>query len=128
MPFSVPVNNSDGRFSENAERGSDNLHATLPQFFQCKKRLVLPGDQDVANSTLRKGCGRAACASFLHGNIAEQFREKLLRLGVVIAVLLERKAPGRQIIPARPARGLRIGRDYLDTGLYQVVPVFDALG
>ena len=44
------------------------------------------------------------------------------------AEFLQRIAPGRQIIPARAAGGLRIRRDDADAGLDQIVPVLDALG
>ena len=54
--------------------------------------------------------------------------DELLRLVLVAAVLTQRPAPGRQIVPARAARGLRVGRDHLDVLFDQIAPVVDALG
>ena len=40
--------------------------------------------------------------------------------------MLQGVTPGGQVIPARPAGGLRVGSDDGDAGLYEVVPVFDS--
>ena len=53
---------------------------------------------------------------------------KSLRLVVVPARLLERVSPGAQIIPARAAGGLGIGRDHRNAGLHQIVPILDVFG
>ena len=44
------------------------------------------------------------------------------------AEFLFRKAPRRQIVPARAARSLRVRRNHLHAGLDQIVPILDTLG
>ena len=54
--------------------------------------------------------------------------DEVLDLGFVAAELAVGPGPGREVVPARAARGLGVRRDDLDAVLDQVAPVIDALG
>ena len=92
---------------------------------------------------LCKGDGRPASAGVEHGNVAEEFCNEVLglRLGLghcrgllgigeflqVAQLPLEHVSPGRQVIPARPARGLRMRRNHGNARLNQVGPIVNLL-
>ena len=79
-------------------------------------RLVLPGEQHVADAALHERRRRAARAGVEHRHVPVQRRDELPRLGVVAARLPLRVLPGRQVVPARAARRLR------DSGVITATP------
>ena len=108
-------------------RGHD-LELVRPQFLDRQEGLVLPGQQHVAHAALHEGVRGTAGAGVEHRHVLEQLGDELLGLGFVAALLLQGIAPGGQVVPARPAGGLGIGRDDRHARLDQVVPVLDPLG
>ena len=58
--------------------------------------------------------------------MAVELLDELGVLGFVAAIGLAGPGPGREVVPARAARGLGVGRDDFDAVLDQVAPVGDA--
>src|SRR5450432_1319774 len=56
------VDQRDRRLGENADRWDDDLHLVLAELLDRKKRLVLPGDQDIADAALGECRGRTTRA------------------------------------------------------------------
>jgi hypothetical protein len=121
------VDQGHGRLGADAERGHDDLELVGPELLEREKSLVLPGQQHVADATLDEGGGRAPGAGVEDRHVPVERGDELLRLAVIAARLAKRPAPGREVVPARAARGLRVGRDHLDVLLDQVAPIVDAL-
>ena len=89
-----------------------------------EQRLVLPRDQHVADARARRRWWSSrARRNRAPARSCRAAVTKALRLRGVAAGLLERVGPGRQVVPARAARGLRIRRDHGDAGPDQIVPV-----
>ena len=122
----IPVDDRHGRLGENGNRGDDDLELA-GEFLLREEGFVFPGDEDVADLTLHESGQRAAGARVEHRHVPVDPADEGARLGVVIAVLLQRIGIGREIVPSRAARGFRVRRDDLDARLYQIVPVLDAL-
>ena len=122
----VLVHHRHGGLGQDGDRGRDHVELGAEFLFE-QIGLVLPRHQHVALVALRKRDGRAACAGVQHGHVAIQLGHKVLGLGVP-AVFALGKFPCRQVVPARAARGLGVGRDHLHIRAHQVVPVLDALG
>ena len=92
-----------------------------------EERLALPGDEHVAQTPLgerRRGSPRTRVE---YGDVLVETRDEVASLRVVAAGLALRVAPGREVVPPRPAGGLRVGRDDGDSGLHEIVPVADSL-
>ena len=73
----------------------------------------------------------AARAGVQHGHVAVQLGDEVLGLAFITvwtAIFALGEFPGSQVVPARAAGGLGVGRDHLHIGAHQVVPVLDALG
>ncbi len=87
--------------------------------------LVLPGQQHVAEALFGEGGGRAARAGGQDGHLVIELLHEGAGRGVSAARLFQRPAPGRQIVPSRPARRLGIGGDHRDVRADQVAPVVD---
>ena len=94
-----------------ARKASFSQASSTSPMPRCTKVVVEPRAPESSTGTFVKSCVTKAA-----------------RVGLVAARLLQRVAPGRQVVPARAARGLGVGRDHRDAGLHQVVPVLDALG
>ena len=107
--------------------GHHDLELVGAELVEHQERLVLPRQEHVAEAALGEGGGRAARTGVEHRHVAEQVAEIGLGLGLVAAILVERPAIGGQIVPARPAGGLGIGRDHRHARLGEVAPVLDAL-
>ncbi len=122
------VDHGDRRLGEDAERRHDDLELVGAEILHREERLVLPGDQHVADAALRERRRRAARARIEHRHVLIQLRDERLGRGGAAARLLQRPGPGREVVPARAARGLRVRRDHRHAGLRQVAPVLDALG
>ncbi|MPL67344.1 hypothetical protein SDC9_13035 [bioreactor metagenome] len=119
----VGIDHRNRRLGEDRDRGHDDVESIGAKLLFGQPGLVLPGEQHIADAALRKGRGRAARAGVEHRDMAEEIADEGLR---VLSVLLG-PGPGGQVVPARPARGLRIGGDDLDAVLHQIAPVVDAL-
>ncbi len=109
-------------------RRHDDLELVLAEFIDGEERLVFPGDQDVADPALREGRRRAAGARVEHRHVPVELAEEIRGRRLAAARLLERPGIGRQVVPARAARGLRVGRDHRDARPREVAPVLDLLG
>ena len=107
--------------------GTTISNLSAPNSFEHQEGLVLPGQQHVAEAALGEGRGRAAGTGVEHRHVAEQVAEIGLGLGLVAAELVQRPAIGREVVPARAARGLGVRRDHRDARLGEVAPVLDAL-
>ena len=105
------VHDRDGGFGQNAQRGDDDLHLIGADFLDREKRLVLPGEQHIADAPLNKGRGGIARAGIEHRHIGVELVHELLGRGIVAAGLMLGPRPGRQVVPARAAGGLRVRRD-----------------
>ena len=121
------VHQSHRRLRQDTERRRDDLEFLRAEFLQRQVGLVFPGDKDVSDLALDKGDGRATRAGVEHRDILEESGQELARLGIVVAVFLQRIRPGCQVVPTSTARGFRIRGDDGNAGLDEVVPVSDAL-
>ena len=100
--------------------GPSSLMASSASFSQAISTSPMPA--------LHEGGGRAAGAGVEHRHVLVEPRDEVLGAsGLVAARLAERPGPRREVVPARAARGLGVGRDHRDAGLGQVAPVLDAL-
>src|SRR6187399_2420981 len=99
MLLHILVHQGDGWLGQDAQRGNHDFVAVLLELFERQQRFVLPCDEYVADVALDEGLG----------------------LGFVVAVLLQRVAPRRQIVPTRASGRLGVRGDHLDTVLHQVV-------
>src|SRR6266516_676084 len=122
------VHHADLWLSEDARGWGHDVELVFAEFVAAEKNLILPIVQDVADTALDKGGGGAARAGVQHGNILVEPADKSFGLGFIAAGPAPLKSPGGQIIPARAAGGLGIGRDDRDARLDEVVPVPDAFG
>ena len=124
----VGVDDRDGRLGQDALARDDDLELVLAELLEHEEGLVLPGEEDIANAALGKGGGRTARTGVEHRNVAVEVAQEGLGPGLVAAELVERPAIGREIVPARAARGLRVRRDHLDVRLDEIAPILHALG
>src|SRR4029079_11357693 len=62
-----------------------------------------------------------------HRHVLVELLDEFARRGVAAAGLLLRPGPGREVVPARTARGLRIRRYHRYSLADQVAPVLDVL-
>jgi hypothetical protein len=120
----LPSTSATGGSASTTDRGHHDVELILAEFLQRQIGLVLPGQQHVADAALREGGGRSARAGVQHRHVAVKRADEVLR---VLAVLFG-PGPGGQIVPARAAAGLGVGRDHLHPFGHQVAPVLDALG
>ena len=118
----------DRRLGDDRDRGQHDVELVLAEFVQRQERLVLPRQQHIADAALREGRRRAARAGVEHRHVGEERAHVVADLVLVAAELLVGPGPGREVVPAGAARGLRVRRDHLDVILDQVVPVLDFLG
>ena len=121
------VDDGDRRLGQDGKAGNHQLDLAGAEFLDGEEGFVLPRQQHVADAALHESGGAAAGTGIQHRHVAEQIGDELLGLGLIAARLLQRPAPGREIVPAGAAGGLRIGRDDLDAVLHQIAPVLDAL-
>lgn len=99
------VIDSDGRIREDRKARHHDLVFAGAELFQRQERLVLPGDEDIADATLRE-CGRGTSSPGVqHFDVLIDLGHKFARLGFVAARLLQRVGPCCQIVPACAARG-----------------------
>ena len=96
------VDDRHRRFCQDRERRRHDLEFLRTELLQRQVRLVLPGEQHVADAALDEGHGRAARTGIEHRHLLIELSDEILGF-VRRAVFLLRKAPGRQIIPARAA-------------------------
>ncbi|MNS96339.1 hypothetical protein D3C72_1306320 [compost metagenome] len=115
-------------FSQDGQRRHHDVELVRTQFFKRQEGFVFPGQQHVAHTAFHEGGGGAACARVQHRYVLEQITDVGARLVFAAAVLFQRVGPRGQVVPARAARGLRVGGDDLHAVLDQVVPVLDAFG
>jgi len=66
-------------------------------------------------------------APLSHRHIMIELAHEITRLRLIAVVGAQRIAPGRQIVPARPAGGFRVRRDDGHTRLHQIRPVVNGL-
>src|SRR5712692_1083950 len=118
------VHDRDRRLRQNRHGRHDDLEFVLAEFGHREKRLVFPGDQHVADVALDEGHGRAAGAGVQHRHVPVDAGNEVARL-LLRSVFSLRKAPGRKIVPTGTARRFRIGRDHLQSGPRQIVPILD---
>ena len=122
------VDHGHGRLGQDRQGRRHDLDLVGAQLLDRQVGLVLPGQQHVAQATLHERVRGAARARVEHGDVLEELRDVVARLLLVAAGLLQGPGPAGQVVPARAARGLGVGRDDLDARLDQVAPVLDALG
>ena len=122
------VDDRDRRLGQDAERRHHDLELVLAQLLARQERLVLPGDEHVADAALHEGRRRAAGARVEDRHVLE---DALDEVACVLASSppngLEAVGPRRQVVPAGAARRLRVRRDHRHAGPRQVVPVLDLL-
>src|SRR5262245_63641925 len=114
--ISYLCDDGDWRFRDDADRWRDDLDLA----FGLRKgqvRLVIPREQHVADASLDEGRRCATGAGVEHGDVLEQGRDELFRLGVVATGLPLRVLPGSQVVPARATGRLRVGRDHANSRL-----------
>src|SRR5207249_4484468 len=121
------VNHGHGRFCQDADGGGNQIELPLAKLFDCHDRFVFPRDEYISDSALNEGRRRAARSRIEHRHILEQLPHKFFRPGFVAPGALQFVAVSSEIVPARPTRGLRVGRDNRDARFYQIVPVLDSL-
>ena len=106
-------------------------------------RVADPGPTDVAVVRVSGAVGRAG-SGVLHGHMAIKIADERLGLGLSALDLrlrrihelaevpaerpLQRETPGREVVPARTAGGLRIRCDDLQTVREKIGPIVDVLG
>src|SRR5450631_2554225 len=122
------VDHTDRRFRENAQGRGNHIELIRTQLFDGEIRFVLPREQYVADAAFHKRHGGPARARIQHGHILVQLFHERLRSRLATAGLLQRPRPGREIVPAGPARGLRTGRDHRHPGTHQIAPVANVFG
>ena len=122
------VDQRDRRLGQDREGGHDDLELVGAELLQGQEGLVLPGDQHVADGALGEGGGRAARAGIEHRHVAVDRLDELARRRLVALGPVELVGPGGEIVPARAARRLGIGRHDRDAVLGEVGPVLDGLG
>ena len=124
--------------------GVTTSNFSAPFALRLLQGLVLPGDQHVALVLPHEGDRGVASAGIEDLHVLIKLADKLLRLllgrldglgllGIVklaeiAQFAMQRKSPGRQVIPAGAARRLGMRRNDLHARLDQVVPVVNALG
>ena len=106
--------------------GRDDLELVLPHLLDQVIRLVLPGEEHVADPALRERDRRSTRARVEHRHVLVERADELLDLRLVAAELLLRPGPRRQVVPARAARGLGVRRHHAGPRLGEVAPVLDA--
>jgi len=70
------------RLRQDADRRHDDLELALAQFVDGQEGLVLPGQQDIADAALDEGGGRTTGAGVEDRDVAEQFGDERLGLGL----------------------------------------------
>src|SRR4051812_32787720 len=99
------VDNSDWRFSKDADRGHDNFDFILSSGFGRKIGLVFPGYQNVSNASLDERGGRSTSSGIQHWNIFEKLLFKFQCPGFAVGILLQGITPRGKVIPSRAAGG-----------------------
>src|SRR5439155_7414424 len=112
---------------EDADRGGHDLELVLAELVDGQDGLVLPREEHVAYAALDERGGRSARAGVEHGYPLVQLGHEGAGLRLIAAGLLQRVAPGREVVPPRSARGLGVCGDDRDAWFEQVGPVLDAL-
>src|SRR5690606_39639516 len=122
-----------------ASGGNYDLDMLVTERRKSEQRLVLPGEQHIANVSLDERVRRAARTAVEHrcrgidpsdelagcrlrgGDLFS--RSRIVQLGPIAAKLaVEHRTPCGQVIPARSARGLRVRCDDLDDRSPQIGP------
>jgi hypothetical protein len=106
---------------------SSDLEFVLAELIEHQKRLIFPGDQHIALAPLRKDNRRPTSSGVEDRNIAVECRNEVARLRLVATRLAQGVTPGCEVVPARAAQRLRVGRDDLDIGTSEVWPIADLL-
>src|SRR5690606_9240171 len=86
-----------------------------------------PGNEDITQSTLHEGIGRATGTRVKYRPVGEQLAHELVGLLLITAVLLHGITPGGQVVPAGTAGGFRVGGDDFHVVTDQIIPVLDVL-
>ncbi len=105
----------------------DDFEFIFPQFIRCQQSFVFPGNQYIANSALDKSVSGATRAKIQNFDVFIQCPNKILCFCLIVVVVMQRVAPGCQVVPARATRAFRIRRYYRNTRFNQIVPVMDLL-
>ena len=98
-----------------------------PQLLFREQRLILPGEQRIADAAIDERDGGAASPGIQHRNVLVELAHEVASLHLVAARLPQRPGPGGKVIPARSARALRVRRDDLYARANQIVPIADVL-
>src|SRR5690606_11495185 len=89
--------------------------------------FVFPGEQHVADLALCEGYRGTTGAGVEYRSALVELADIGLDLVLVALELFIGPGPGREIVPARTARGLRVRGHDLYVALHQIAPVTDAL-
>ena len=119
------VDHGDRGLGQHAHRRHDDLELVGSDLAHREQRLVLPGEQHVAETVVHEGGRGTACAGVEHRYVRVQLAQKLARTLVVAARLRARPRPGGQVVPAGAARGLRVRGDHRHAAPHQIAPVVD---
>ena len=119
--------NGDRVFRNNADAGVYGVHFASPKFAVYGHHFRFECDQHIAHIALQENGRGIASALGQNRHVFVELANKLGRLGIGSAFLSD-ITPGGQIRHAAIATGLWVYQYHLNTGLDQVVPVFDAFG
>ena len=78
------IDDGDRGFGEDAYRGNHDVEVRGADLARDEQRLVLPGDQHVANTAAREGDRRSARAGVEHGRVAIDAGQQVARLALVV--------------------------------------------
>jgi hypothetical protein len=123
--FHDRVHHGDGRLGQDADGRIDDLEIVGAKLGLRQPCLVLPGDQHIAEAALGETVGGAARAGVEQRHMVQQVAHESLGRGVGGARLALGPGEGGEEVPARAARGLRVGRDDRDIGAHQIGPIAD---
>ncbi|WP_353884767.1 sulfate ABC transporter substrate-binding protein, partial [Escherichia coli] len=82
--------------------------------------LIKPGVSVITPNPKSSGGARARIQNF---DVFIQCPNKILCFCLIVVVVMQRVAPGSQVVPARATRAFRIRRDHRNTRFNQIVPV-----
>ncbi len=105
----IALDQGDRRLGQDGDGGDDDLELVGAEFVDGQERLVLPGQQNVADAAPHEGRGRTARPGVEDRYIAEDGSHEIARLGLVAAPGLERVSPGRQIVQRAPPEVFGLG-------------------
>ncbi len=127
LRIDIAIHHRDRRLREDRDGRNNDLELVRAKLGECQERLVLPGQEHIANAALREGRRRSPRCRVEHRHIAQKRRDIRPHLRLILVEGALRKGPGRKIVPARPAARLRVRRDHRNAGLHQIGPVLHTL-